>query len=314
MSGAPAYPKAQQTITGLDGGAYVGGPPRGVWHETITAPSEFYTGNTYYHIQFRQWPLTAKPESRQFIPFTRASRALRNLSSASRVDVGLSAEDIQTNREGSVNINVALVGYQTAKAGGYPSLYPLTDAMVNELSEFIEWCEAEHGIPADLSALISEPGQQEYGYLSPLRFTNEEWVKFSGWCGHERVTENTHHDPYYLFAQQMQALDLTPQTGGLMAIPDYAKAAVKKAEDGKFLVPGTESDLIPRYDLMVWLDRLGAFEDFHIDESGEVQKVNDRVAALEAKVAGLPTSSGKDAVARAAIADLKSNLHSATAP
>lgn len=198
------YPKATLRLAGVDGGSYIGGPPRGVFHETITTPDGFYRRNTYYHIQFMQWPLTDAPRIEQHIPFDRASRALRNLTSTQRVSAGLTPEDVQTNRMGSVNINVALVGYQVP-TGNYPSLYPLTDAMLNELSEFVEWCEEEWGIPADVSALLATPGASEAGYHAPARFSNEEWRQFTGWCGHERVTENTHHDPYWMLGRQLGA-------------------------------------------------------------------------------------------------------------
>lgn len=200
--GNPIYPRALYTPSTRDGGAYIGGPPRGVWHETITPPSAFFTAETYYHIQFRQWPITDIPRIRQFIPFNRASRALRNLRPGENPT---GDPDVQTNRMGEVNINAAMVGYQRPRANGFPSLYPLTDAMLNEILDYMEWCEAEWGIPLDASALISDPGRQEYGYEAPGRMSAAEWRSFTGWCGHELVTENTHHDPYYLFGQQVKA-------------------------------------------------------------------------------------------------------------
>lgn len=206
MSSNPLYPLAVNRIPDpvVSGGSYIGGSPRGVWHETITAPVEFYRKAIYYHIQFREWPLGSTPQIEQHIPFDRASRGLRNLTSTQRIAADLSPLDVQTNRMGSVNINAALVGYQTYQfrtppAVSYPSLYPLSEAMVDTLATFMLWCQAEWGIPADVSALLGEAGQQEYGYLSPFRFTNAEWTTFTGWCGHERVTENTHHDPYWQF-------------------------------------------------------------------------------------------------------------------
>lgn len=206
--GNPLYPPAVHRITGIDGGSYLGGPPRGVWHETITAPVAFYRSATYYHIQFREWPLGSAPQIEQHIPFDVASRGLRNLTSSQRIAADLSPEDVATNRMGSVNINAALVGYQTGREGGYPGLYPLSEAMVDTLAAFMLWCEKEWDIPADVSALIDQAGQQEYGYLSPLRMSNDEWEAFTGWCGHELVTENTHHDPYWQFPKTRLTIEI----------------------------------------------------------------------------------------------------------
>lgn len=309
MSGNPVYPKAVQRITGIDGGSYIGGPPRGVWHETITTPAEFYRSATYYHIQFRQWPLTSKPQIEQAIPFDRASRGLRNLTVAQRVDAGLSAEDVQTNRMGDVNINAALTGYQEDRTstGGYPSLYPLTDAMVNELCEFMVWCEEEWGVPANVSALIGEPGQQEYGYHSPWRLDNEEWEDFSiGWIGHERVTENTHHDPLWKLKAQLEAgLNLTG--GAIMGHPAASLSEFTSEHQWAGAAPAWVTSAWDEYrgaggstvaESFRWAAHRGdvawLYQKFIKPLTDHVEELENRIAALE--VAG--STAGKDQALR----------------
>lgn len=81
--------------------------------------------------------------------------------------------------------------------------------------------------------------------------------------------------------------DVRRQLEGSVPVPDYAKPAVAKAVAGGFLKEGTEEQLIPRYDLMVWLDRLGALDDFRVDESGEVAAAHAQLSDLRKRIDAL---------------------------
>lgn len=328
MSGPAIYPGAIQMIPDppQDGGAYIGGPPRAIWHETITPPAWFYTGKIYYHLQFRQWPLTAKPEVGQFIPLNRASRALRNLDSEQRVDAGLSAEDVQTNRMGSTNLNVALVGYQVGRDNGYPSLYPLTDAMVNTIGEFVDFAYEEFGIPKDFSALLDEPGLAEAGYLSKYRFDNDQWGGFTGHGSHDLVVENTHHDTYWLFAHQMKPLYpgglMTQDVGSKQGVDDIFATAWQEMLDEGIFSAFTDPDATDRneqlaafFSRMIHKVILPAVEAVIVDKAaGKAADIITR-SELVAALQDLPIGDGMiDTIARSQIKGLREGLHQVTAP
>ena len=162
------YPKAELHPTAGDGGAMVGGAPRGVLHTTETVG---WAGAPYYHIEYH-------PESRvfrQYRPFTRAARGLRHPSRTP-----------QTNRQGDVCVQVAVVAY--AKDAGKWS-----DETYADLAEFIGWCNAEFGIEAFSRADVGWGGEA-YGVDGAGRMIWDEWLEHGGWCGHQEVPGNTHWD------------------------------------------------------------------------------------------------------------------------
>src|SRR5690606_7302759 len=67
---------------------------------------------------------------------------------------------------------------------------------LDDLADFIAWANRTHGIP------IQGPGKGRVWKAYPAsygagsnRLTHAEWRKFTGWCGHQHVPENTHGDP-----------------------------------------------------------------------------------------------------------------------
>lgn len=175
--GAIYYPKARLTIDrpGGCGAMNKDGSKKVVWHTTETSGG-FYTKRAYYHIQL--WENSSGVAMwRQFIPFDRASCALRN-------DSGTVT---QTNRDGDVNINVAIVGY--ARNTPY-----LSNAMLDAIAEFMVWAEEEWGIPAEFPYAFQ--GGEAYGVNGAGRLTLSQWDTASGHLGHQDVPDgNTHWDP-----------------------------------------------------------------------------------------------------------------------
>lgn len=180
------YPKAHVTITGVDGGSMNrDGSKKLVLHTTETSGG-FYTRATYYHIQV--WDDNGTIRWRQFIPFDRASRALRN-------DAGTV---LQTNRDGDVNINVAVVGY----ARHTPDM---SDALLRALAEFFVWAEQEWKIPAAFPYAFQ--GGEAYGVNGVGRLKPAQWDAANGILGHQDVPDgNTHWDPGKLAVPKLQAL------------------------------------------------------------------------------------------------------------
>lgn len=165
------YPKATKLNQGYGGGEYVGGPPRLVFH---TTEGTSWDGHKYYHIGFRE--VNGVIEVRQWRTIAEASRALFN-----------GPDPVQTNRQGDVCINVAIIGYAKDSSN-------LSGAMKDALAQFIEWAHDEWDIPYILP--INWCGSEGYGTGGDCRLTISEWISFTGICGHQHVPDdNTHWDP-----------------------------------------------------------------------------------------------------------------------
>lgn len=174
------YPKAVLRIPNppVDGGSMnMDGSKKMVWHTTETAPTGFYRTKVYYHIQVREDPATGKILWEQYIPFDRASRGLRNDQNT----------PLQTNRDGDVNINVAIVGY--ARNSPY-----MSNALMEAIAEFMVWAEEEWGIPAVFPYAFQ--GGEAYGENGVGRLEDDQWDEANGSLGHQDVPDgNTHWDP-----------------------------------------------------------------------------------------------------------------------
>lgn len=171
------YPRAKKlTLPGQrTGGSMVGGPARGTVHTTETRG--FYqpsNGGSPYHMQFRDLG-NNQVEIRQYFPFNKAPRSLRNLSGG-----------VQTNRQGVYHPNICIVEY-AKNAQKWPTYF------LNEIARFMRWAEGQYGIRRR-SYRARGGGGECYGYNSPCRMSNAEWVGWSGWGGHQNVPENTHWD------------------------------------------------------------------------------------------------------------------------
>lgn len=163
------YPLALKEDQGTTGGRMIGGEPRGVIHSNCGR----FSSRPFYHIWFGG---RTELEVVQFRPFNRASKALRN-----------PAGGVQTNRQGDWCINLCMAG-----AAGDPDGRPLF--IYEGVRQFIEWCEAQFGIPRTYPVDKPVLGGRCFGSGSPCRFTNTEWEEFTGWCEHKNVPENTHWD------------------------------------------------------------------------------------------------------------------------
>lgn len=166
------YPAATKNVQTKTGGSMVGGPSRGVLHTTET--TSMSSGSPYYHIGFKETP--GGIEIVQWRPFSKASRALRNLSGG-----------VQTNRQGKYCVNAVVIDYARNSAGW-------SNQLLHALNTFMEWCNEELGVALDASPKAGG-GSECYGYTSPCRMSKSEWTGFHGWCGHQNVPENTHWDP-----------------------------------------------------------------------------------------------------------------------
>lgn len=188
------YPKAEVTI-GRDTRPPDGGVPRGNMHTTETPSSGFYTRTVYYSTQVREYG--GRVYWRQFMDLADYSHALRH-----------SSGDPETNKEGSVNPSLAVVGY--AK-----NMPVMSDLLVREIAEFMLWCETELGIPARFVA--ASVGSSCYGESSPCRVSWSEWKKgegplladgeAGGWYPHGTIPGQTHWDAPFPITRIEDAID-----------------------------------------------------------------------------------------------------------
>lgn len=163
------YPKAEQHIQSSNGGAYIGGPARGVLHTTETAN---WAGQGSYHIAVKLEDGVVK--WRQYTAFDVAARGLRHPKGT-----------VDTNRMGDACIQVAIVGY-AKDAAGWP------DILMDSLAQFMRWAEGASGIRPYAPTF---QGSEAYGLGGVGRMSVDEWKRFDGWCGHQDVPYQTHWDP-----------------------------------------------------------------------------------------------------------------------
>jgi len=195
------YPAAIPKPSAYDGGSMVGGPPRGVLHETQTTVLPGYNGG-------KSAPhFTVMPNGTiyQHIKASRAARALRNESGG-----------VQTNRQGTVCLQVEVVAYSDRD--------DWTSAQDGAVKVIVDWAEREWEIPAT------------WRDQSLARMTGDEWLQFAGWCDHGAVPENTHWDigdeilPDDLFGGEENEMNLSKGDKGAAVVSAQEALLAWKAD------------------------------------------------------------------------------------
>lgn len=158
--------------------------PKGVLHTTETAGWPGY----------KDWTVpphaTVMPlkgvgvRARQHIPFSSASFSLRN-------EVG----GVQTNR--AYAFQFELIGTCHKAGPGY--YWPGADdaVLLSLWRTLIKPVSVAFGIPLTAPRFLPylTTGGGSYGLNNGVRLHGQEWVEFTGWCGHQHVDENVHGDP-----------------------------------------------------------------------------------------------------------------------
>jgi hypothetical protein len=66
--------------------------------------------------------------------------------------------------------------------------------MLERLWDWMRWAEAQTGIKSwQYSKFVGEGDGK--GYNSSSRMSDDEWIAYNGWCGHQHVPGNFHWDP-----------------------------------------------------------------------------------------------------------------------
>ena len=184
-------------VAANDGGRLVGGPPRWVWHTYEADPARLSAvvgaralraaGNSV-HFVFN--PLSG--DIVQLLPASRSRRSLVN-----------SAGGVETNRMGSVCLQVEVIAFASNPFTGY-----LTPAGRAGLAKLVGFARA-HGIP-DVWPAGPPP---RYPPGDGNRSTSI-WTTRGGHYGHSQVPENDHGDPGAIDPRVLFAGNLTATRRG----------------------------------------------------------------------------------------------------
>lgn len=166
-----------------NGGAYNGGPFRGVIHTTEFKTYTPSKAKYYGHFDPPHFTLVMDGSDAKFyqhFPITFAARALENR-----------AGGVETNRRSAIQIELAWIAAEIDQ---------LPQAMVERLWDWMRWVEDQADVKTNHPDFR---GGEAKGLNGVGRLTNDEWNAFDGWCGHQHVPENTHWDPGKLDIDRM---------------------------------------------------------------------------------------------------------------
>ncbi len=193
MDGTLWIPGARRLAAGHAGGSMAGGAPRATWHTT----ENDYSASAYslarylismgYEVHVVWHPVTG--EIVQLYPLNVSGRGLKN-----------TAGGVETNRYGSVNIQIEVIGR---------AAHPFTSDTPLKGGGAIMTAIRSWGIPDVWPAGNPKPYPASYGgYRSPAT-----WAK-AGHFSHSQVPENDHGDPGAIDPRKLFALD-TPSVYAL---------------------------------------------------------------------------------------------------
>ncbi|MDP9333478.1 MAG: N-acetylmuramoyl-L-alanine amidase [Actinomycetota bacterium] len=191
-----------EVIAGVDGGAFVGAPWRGVLH-TTQGPTADGAISTFQGNNF--WP--------HFTVDFNAARIVQHLS----LDVAaraLEVHTVQTNRANCVQLE--LVGF----AADTPSW---SSDQIEFIGDLMRAIEARVPIPRQSTVLFKTSPQADT-LNNGVRLSANDWLAYSGWCGHQHVPENVHGDPGlidigYLCSPHLLGVGSTQSSPGPAAVP-----------------------------------------------------------------------------------------------
>jgi hypothetical protein len=261
-----------ERITGNTGGTMTGdGSRKLLLHSTegssiAGAVGAYRTNNS--------WPtLTVDCPARaivQHLPFDAAARALRN-----------KAGGVQTNREGTILVQIELVGF----AGTPLSIGNPDDLVWLGRQVVAPICRATGVPPVSTVRWAAYPGS--YGTGASQRLSAVAWDAYNGVLGHQHAPENDHGDPGALNVGAILAAarlelnqendDMTPEQNKLLeriasaVIPFYQD---QKTPDGRFQVQTLVKRALAQYGVPTTVTdttELVARVEAAVDAAGSVQ-------------------------------------------
>jgi len=95
--------------------------------------------------------------------------------------VRLSIGPTRCKQIGQSAIQIEIVGF-AQNAGSFPEGY------LEGIAKLTRWIEENAGVTRQSTVKFVPPGQE-------TRLTDEQWLAYKGWCGHQHVPHNSHEDP-----------------------------------------------------------------------------------------------------------------------
>lgn len=213
------------------GGAFTGGPKKGVAHKVQGAT---YAGARGTYLSRSLGPHFTIGEDGvlyQHLDTGEASSAVANDSGG-----------VQTNRDGAIQVEV--VGF---------SGVPATPAQLATFVELQVWLHANEDIPPIWPA-GRPPQTPEAGYGKSNGHRHPAlWESTAGWYGHSQVPENTHWDPAWTDEEWAAINPEAAQEDPFMALTDAEQQEILAAVRQTVWPPGTPREGQHRlWDLMLW--------------------------------------------------------------
>lgn len=166
------HPRALDAPANREGGAFIGVPTKIVLHTVEGSGRYSYDPSSYYGNPY--WPhATIDPDGiHQHLPIDVSAFALYN-----------AAGGAETNRADAIQCEVLWYAGRIDE---------LPDDIMGHLADWVRWVAEQTGTPLNFAEFR---GDGSYGEDAPQRFGAQEWLNFSGICGHQHVPENDHWDP-----------------------------------------------------------------------------------------------------------------------
>lgn len=178
------------------------------WWETAYARSTFTRIDKVllHTTETTGWPgykLGASAPTLTYHPRRREWRQHNYLDRSARALVDPTSTPVRENRDNVIQIEIIAYADEAKgrSVGGLP-VSQLTDAMLEDLGDFIGWTHATWGLPLVAARFIPYPGS--YGN-SAVRMSSATYDAFRGVLGHQHASGNAHGDPGALNVPRIMA-------------------------------------------------------------------------------------------------------------
>ncbi len=195
------HPRAIDAPANREGGSFIGVAPKIVLHTVEGSGRYNYDPGSYYGNPY--WPhCTIDPDGiHQHLPIDVSAFALANAPGG-----------VETGRADAIQCEILWFAGRIDE---------LPDATMRHLADWISWVAEQRRVPLTFAEFH---GDGSYGENAPQRFGAQEWLDFTGICGHQHVPENDHWDPGAFPVDSLRALldansNPEPQEEDDMALP-----------------------------------------------------------------------------------------------
>lgn len=173
------HPRATDASANREGGSYIGVPWKIVLHTTESTNPYSYDPSSYFGNPF--WPHASIDTEgiHQHLPIDVAAFALYH-----------GAGQAPTNGANAVQCEIV---WRAADIADLP------DETVANVADWVQWVSEQTSVPLDVCPQGFHGTGEGFVLASedsPIRFSDDEWLQFSGVCGHEHIgSGNNHWDP-----------------------------------------------------------------------------------------------------------------------